>query len=99
LACVLAYHGDYFGENHADMFEFDEKFSENGKSSDFSEDDSVIEPIDLFDDSMLEEMFMMLDKNADGQVTKLDFINLLKSTYFSIQTTVSNIRMQTSLKN
>jgi hypothetical protein len=95
----LAYHGDYFGENHSDMFEFDEKFSENGKSSDFSEDDSVIEPIDLFDDSMLEEMFMMLDKNADGQVTKLDFINLLKSTYFSIQTTVSNTRMQTSSKN
>ncbi len=95
----MAYHGDYFGENHSDMFEFDEKFSENGKSSDFSEDDSVIEPIDLFDDSMLEEMFMMLDKNADGQVTKLDFINLLKSTYFSIQTTVSNTRMQTSSKN
>ena len=96
---MLAYHGDYFGENHSDMFEFDEKFSENGKSSDFSEDDSVIEPIDLFDDSMLEEMFIMLDKNADGQVTKLDFINLLKSTYFSIQTTVSNTRMQTSSKN
>ena len=95
----MAYHGDYFGENHSDMFEFDEKFSENGKSSDFSEDDSVIEPIDLFDDSMLEEMFMMLDKNADGQVTKLDFINLLKSTYFSIQTMVSNTRMQTSSKN
>lgn len=96
---MLAYHGDYFGENHSDMFEFDEKFSENGKSSDFSEDDSVIEPIDLFDDSMLEEMFIMLDKNADGQVSKLDFINLLKSTYLPIQTTVSNTRMQTSSKN
>jgi hypothetical protein len=96
---VLAYHGDYFGESHCDMFEFDERFSENGKSSDFSEDDSVIEPIDLFDDSMLEEMFTMLDKNADGEVSKLDFINLLKSTYFTIQTTASNTKTQTSSSN
>ena len=39
------------------------------------------EPIDLFDDCMLEELFTLLDRNSNGEVSKQDFVYLLKSSY------------------
>ncbi len=66
LACVLAYHGDYFNSASGEILEFDDRFSENGKVSLSSEDDTIYEPIDLFADSMIYDLFCFLDRNSDG---------------------------------
>lgn len=42
----------------------------------------TFEPIDIFDDSDIYDLFCHLDKNNDGSINKSDFIRLFKGKNF-----------------
>lgn len=41
----------------------------------------MIDSIDIFDDSMIFDLFALLDKNDDSFISKNDFIDLLESKF------------------
>jgi len=77
LACVLSYESDSISTSCSEILDFDESSVDNSRSLESNDRVTIIDSIDIFDDSMLFDLFTMLDKNDDSFISKDDFIDLL----------------------